>query len=163
MIAPVCKKPITVSVSLSMGLRTKGTPHTTRRRNDRHRAHRTTVKHATFAGSLIDYSASGIALESDRGLRIGASYRLELSGDLKTAVPDAVVRWCRLCSVSPGAIKGDFEPLFRAGLEFVAPLSKTAATVLGRLVSEPLPETLATLAASSRTAHRSRIAADTTA
>jgi hypothetical protein len=162
MIAPVCKKPITVFVSLSMGRRTEDTPHTTRRTNDRYRAHRTSVRHATFAGSLIDHSADGIKLESKRGLRPGASYRLELSGEIEMAVPEAVVRWCRLCSVSPGAIEGDFEPVFRAGLEFAVPLSKTAATVLGSQMIQLLPETLGTPAAPSRPAHRSRITAGTT-
>jgi hypothetical protein len=92
----------------------------TRRRSPRRQAARVKVRHISFTGQLRNYSVTGISIETDRGLRIGHRYKLEILSDLETIMVEAFVRWCHLQAVRPGAIAGDFEPFFLAGLELAS-------------------------------------------
>lgn len=107
------------------------------------------MRHISFNGKLRDYSVNGISIEADRGLRIGQHYQLEILSDIETVVLEALVRWCRLHSVRPGAIAGDFEPLFLAGLELTS--------------SRPGPPVATLLSTSPRTTTKRRVDAQVTA
>ena len=117
-----------------------------RRKNFRIPVTGITVRHATFAGRLVDRSMNGLAIESEKGLRIGGSYQLELVGDTKAVVLDVVVRWCRLLSVAPGQAVGDFAPLFRTGFELDSSLSG-AVTMELRSMTPPSLQNLGSVTA----------------
>ena len=68
----------------------------------------------TLEARLVDFSRSGIGLETHVALRIGATYRFRLfSGRGRTLT--ATVRWCRLRATRRGRA-GEVLPVFRAGL-----------------------------------------------
>ena len=94
-----------------------------------------------FRGRLLDFSRSGIAIETVTGLRIGARYDFEICAEHDSTTVSGVVRWWRLRAVNPSSTAGDFEPLFAAGIRLVEPCSPPAATVLSgtgyALQSEP--------------------------
>ena len=116
-----------------MGRRKQRRDQNSRRGSKRYGAPTTSVRHATFTGSLVNCSRNGIAIESDRGMRIGGRYELELVNDLLVITVEATVRWCRLRSIRPGAIAGDFEPLFVTGLELSQPRSESLGMAVRRM------------------------------
>ena len=132
MIAPRCKTRESICVLKSMGGSVAIQVPRTQRRSPRHAATRTVIRHATFSGWLRDYSVNGFSMETSRGLRIGERYQFELVDDKETITLEASVRWCRLHSIRPGAVDGDFEPLFLTGLEL------TSSTLEQPSVTPPL-------------------------
>lgn len=86
---------------------------------DRRQAPRFRVQPARLRGHslearLVDFSRTGLGLETHAGLRIGATYRFRLFGGRGRAVA-ATVRWCRLRRLDRRA-NGDVAPVYRAGL-----------------------------------------------
>lgn len=120
MIAPQCKVGPDRSVVQSMDQpkAARRTPATTPHHLPGSKAF---VRHPTFLGRVIDRGDEELSIESDTGLRIGARYELELVAEMGTSAIEVVVRWCRLCSVIPGSVEGEFVTVFRSGLQIASP------------------------------------------
>ena len=74
----------------------------------------------------MDFSRSGLGLETQVALRLGATYRFRhFGGGGRTLT--ATVRWCRLRATRRGRA-GEILPLFRAGLVLDACERPTAAS-----------------------------------
>jgi hypothetical protein len=90
-----------------------------RRRDPRFRASATAIHHITVNGRLLDFSSSGIAVETPSALRVGDRYRLVIAERSRSQTVEGIVRWCRLRATRPTKT-GDFAPVFAAGLELTA-------------------------------------------
>lgn len=73
---------------------------------------------------ILDISAGGISLKADRRLNIGSEYGLKIRDKAKTISVKGRVIWSVLSESRKNA-KGDFVPLYSAGMRFVSIDSET--------------------------------------
>ncbi len=76
-----------------------------------------------------DISAGGISLKVDRPLNIGSEYGLRIKDKAKTISVKGRVVWSVLCE-SRKTEKGDFVPLYSAGMKFVSIDSETVSELV---------------------------------
>lgn len=105
----------------------KNDPATTRtrrsrpRRRRRHRRRPVDLRfHAAhLSGRVLDWSRSGLAVESESGLRIGARYALTVHSETRNRRLLGTVRWCALRRTRR---TGDDEvrPVYQAGIDLRA-------------------------------------------
>ena len=70
-----------------------------------------------FDCRLLNLSTSGLAIETNVGLRLGVPYPFRLRDGEQTLGTEAKVRWCRL--VRNETMEGESRPVFHAGAAFV--------------------------------------------
>lgn len=67
---------------------------------------------------LLNFSASGLAVETDVGMRLGVPYPFRLRHDGRSVSIEAEVRWCRLVR-NERSEAAELRPVYRAGAAFV--------------------------------------------
>ncbi len=105
-----------------------------------------------LSGRILNLSRRGLAIETGSALRVGARCRFTVTGGERTAEFHGRILWCRLRTIRPAG--GDFEPVYRAGIELECELGPDFEASLGtalevaagegsgpdRLPAEPSPE-----------------------
>jgi len=74
------------------------------------------IRSPTLGVRILNLSAAGLAIETDRALRVGGRYRFTLASSGSEARIDGRVLWCRL-SGTRRLDNGDVRPVYRAGIE----------------------------------------------
>ena len=93
---------------------------------------------------LLNLSTSGLAIETNVGLRLGVPYPFRLRDGEQLLNIEAEVRWCRL--VRNETVDGESRPVFHAGAAFVdwqAPEAEEQASAIEQQIDDTLEHWLA--------------------
>ena len=94
-----------------------------------------------IGAAVVDVSESGMGIESNRQLRVGASYVFRVQAGAKSFGMPGKVEWCRFAGTD-GAAGGEHSAIYKAGVSFsIGPARENWASALQRLVEsgiEPL-------------------------
>lgn len=112
---------------------------TERRSAERQPASGSVVIQPGNEATLIDWSAGGFALESDRAVRVGETYLLSWWLGVTPRPLAGIVRWSRLKGTRAG-FGGDVAPVFRSGFELVEMCPRVKPESAGPSPNLPSPD-----------------------